>query len=89
MQKKFWKDVLDLVHVFVELGGNIFREKSGHLYDLVNKVIMPTEVVECVQNFKSSGQLKYNNYLRRESLKLHVLYVILFQTLPLNHSSMV
>ena len=62
MQKKFWKDVLDLVYVFVELGGNMFREKSGHLYDLVNKVIMPTEVVECVQNFKSIGELKYNNY---------------------------
>ena len=50
MRKKFRMDVLDLVHVFVKPGGNMFREKSGHLYDLVNKVIMPTEVVECVQN---------------------------------------
>ena len=62
MQKKFWKDVLDLLHVFLELGVNMYRVKSGHLYDLVDKVIMQTEVVECVQNFKSIGELKYDNY---------------------------
>ena len=69
MQKKFRKDVLALADAFVELGGNMFSEKSGHLYDLVNKVIMPAEVVECVRNIKSIGQLKYNKLLKERIIE--------------------
>ena len=47
----------------------MFSEKSGHLYDLVNNVIMPAEVVECVRNIKSIGQLKYNKLLKERIIE--------------------
>ena len=55
----FLKNFLALVDAFVELRGNMLSEKSRHLYDLVKKVIMPTEVVDFVRIIKSIGQLKY------------------------------
>ena len=63
----FQEDVPSLVDAFKNLGGNMFLETSGKLFDLKYRIIMPDEVVESVTNLESVGQKKYELFVK-ESL---------------------
>ena len=43
---------MSLVDTFEQMAGNMFSEESGHLYDLLDKIIMPEEVVKDVRNIE-------------------------------------
>ena len=46
----FQEDVASLVDAFKNLGGNMFLETSGKLFNLKDRIIMPDEVVESNKN---------------------------------------
>ena len=60
----FQEDVTSLVEAFKNLGGNMFLETSGKLFDLKDNVIMPEEVVDSVANLESVGQKKYEQFIK-------------------------
>ena len=60
----FQEDVASLVDAFKNLGGNMFLETSGKLFDLKDRIIMPDEVVESIKNLESVGQKKYELFVK-------------------------
>ena len=68
-QNRFKEHVLSLVDTFEHMAGNMFSEESGHLYDLLDKIIMPEEVVEDVRNIEEKGLLKYRTELNKKILE--------------------
>ena len=60
----FQEDVASLIDAFKNLGGNMFLETSGKLFDLKDRIIMPDEVVESIKNLESVGQKKYKLFFK-------------------------
>ena len=60
----FQEDVASLIDAFKNLGGNMFLETSGKLFDLKDRIIMPDEVVESIKNLETADQKKYDLFVK-------------------------
>ena len=53
---------------FEQMSEYMFSEESGHLYDLLDKIIIPEELVNDVRNIEEMRLLKYRMELNKKIL---------------------